>query len=275
MMEELNTKTLPKPIKQKILLYVGALNLVGYSKNSKIIKDIINNDYFWKLKLEIDYPQFDHLKYDGHYKLRYERLYEGKTKQFILTKKDTVKIKFSQTETKTYEPSTDNLNKLTKILEKKYKGKYIRGDIILIEKIEGEHDLGNVIFDGTALINLDYTYDNPMPPEEFKVLCEYPILYFNDIFHLGRFYFCKPKIDYDKIQITYDEFPLMYLPIIVNDTPYYLVLEPGDYDNRDIENYDEDFVETLQEKNIGICNREYKLPLPLTDDNTLLISTRY
>ena len=43
-MEVLNTKTLPKPIKQKILLGVDALKLIGLSKKSKIVKDIISDD---------------------------------------------------------------------------------------------------------------------------------------------------------------------------------------------------------------------------------------
>ena len=63
----------------------------------------------------------------------------------------------------------------------------------------------------------------------------------------------------------------LYLPITVNATQYYLFLNPDIYYSQNIEDFKEEFIESLQETTIGTCNREYDLPAPLNNDNAVMI----
>ena len=152
------------------------------SKQSMTIKDILDTEYFWKEKLFHDYPQYNHNNF-LNYSERYKRLYQGKTNEYTLKFYDTIDIVFDLNETETEYVTDKNLLLLTKIAVEKFN--CIRGDIIVIAELEGNDNIAKVIFDGQKLVNMDFCYDDGIPPNEFKIFTEFPMRYWQVLYPGG------------------------------------------------------------------------------------------
>ena len=189
--------------------------------------------------------------------------------KFELSKEDTKDIVFTEEEREEYELSKHTLKNIKKIAAAKFN--CIRGDVILIKEIEGINDFGTVIFDGENMINMDFSLDNACPPEKFQSLVEFPIAYWNFLY-LGAFYFKRSiNIDTEDIMTNYVSFWLfLYVPFIVNDTVYYAVYNPDRLYGVDIKHIDKQkIVKVFNTTTYVWINREYSLPMPLTNDNTV------
>ena len=266
---------IPKPILIEIALNLTPMEIMWLWSQSKTFKHIFENEYFWKLKMKSDYPQYP-LKITRYYFESYKRLYVSKASKFVLLKDDTKNIKLSKDEFEVEGILEDNtLEELSKLVKERFK--CVRGDLVLIEELEDLRDDGTLIYDGENLVNMDYDV-YPFPPSSFKVINEFPIRYWDVLYKGDMVYFdldCHVKEEDIKIIKIEDEDRYMYVSKIVNNSTYYILFDPDRfYGKSELEcnKIMSNMIKLMNNINIrGYINRANELPLPLTDINTIII----
>ena len=259
----------PKLVKFHITLCLDPCYIFLLARRNKEFQKITSDDYFWQLKLFHDYPQFKHSK---PYNLEhYKRLHMGRAEFFILTKEDTKDIVFTEEEREEYELFDNTREKIKNIALSKFN--CIRGDVILIKEIEDMNDFGTVIFDGENMLNMEFPLYSVCPPKEFQTLVEFPLKYWN-ILHLGVFPFCPKSVTIYSSLVTnqcIDPWLFIYVPFMVDNNVYYALYNPDRLYKMDSNDIDKQkIINVFNTIAYAWINREYTLPLPLTDDNTIV-----
>jgi hypothetical protein len=119
-----------------------------------------------------------------------------------------------------------------------------RGDIIRfrLDSFSEERNFGKFIFDGEKLIALDMTIDEyGNLPEEFKVINEFPILYFTEsITHNNIVYSDIKDVKLKELNIgSLDNYSFSLFSFTKNDTKYALFVFRDDSDPINIEDVKE------------------------------------
>lgn len=237
----------PKLILNEIALHFDIITIMWLSENSKTFEHIFSSEYFWKLKLGKDYPQFP-LKIDCNYFESYKRLYVGKAELFDLYKEDMKDI------------GVDNLLELTIFVKKKFN--CVRGDLI-------NFDYDQFIFDGKEVKKMyrHRDYRDYIPPRDLCIMNEFPIGYWNQC--CTSAYFNPPSdIKEDQLKIIQmDDIVYKYLPVFINNIQYYILFDSYS-GSADV------LFKHIQEDPSGWNNNLdnfFTLPLPLTNDNTVIV----
>lgn len=236
----------PKLINYEILLNMDPVRLMFFSKHSEVIRGISEDNYFWKLKLDRDFPQFDHSRYNNFFE-RYKRVYRGRPEKFILDKLETKDIDLFNTPLCEAYVTNRNLMKLTKIIKNR-EPTCIRGDLILLEEFKCVMNDPSLIFDGEKLINMDTDGCNFVPPKEFKVPIEFPICYWNDLYR-GKFYLDKSVMTINESNICVSDM-YIYCPVIIRSTQYFILLDRNSYFRHPSPDY---FISILNTACYGTC----------------------
>lgn len=190
-------ENLPNETILNIMLTVPILELLRNRVVNKLFNEIANDDYFWRLRLEQDYPNVPiptHLGEDAAPgepdKITYRDLY------FYWYQRPTGESRLIEIPVNVFNPSQfgynledffseDNDIKLARIMSSHPElrrfldaAKIRRGDVIHLEAIPDYRNDGKFIYDGRELLPLDFSLDDygAVPPS-FQVIDEFPIHY--------------------------------------------------------------------------------------------------
>lgn len=269
---------IPKIIKYNILFYADPIILYMMAKQSMIVKNILNDKYFWKGKLHYDYPNFSHKNFENYFE-RYKRLHQGNSNEYILSYLDTIHVEFNEEELRTACVTDENLLLLTIMAIENFD--CIRGDTVLVSRLKSNNDdRGKFIFDGKRLINMDFDHYDAIIPEQFKIFIEFPIKYWMNL------YFGFMHLDKTSININFDNSKqvklrklsmvglchTIYCPFTIDNNQYYLLLDQNFIRYFKVEKPDKWMFKTVYKYNTIISNnKNWILESPLNNQNTLIL----
>lgn len=198
-------ETLPNEVLLRIMLDLSIPDLIRSRAINKQINEISNDDYFWRLRLEHDYPKAsipstigepDHPTYQQLYMFWYHRP-TGASRLI------EIPVDVFNPEDFGFNPSGANgleeqeeiarlLNSNPRVQEFLRQQKISRGDVIHLAAVGEYRNNGKWIYDGNDVIPLDYSLDDyGAVPASFQVIDEFPIHYWektiahNCIVHLN------------------------------------------------------------------------------------------